>query len=151
MAKTTKSTKKAAKTTKPKKTTKKPAKKVASKPFEQPKATPSKKSIIEHTEPQKSDEYEHEPVWAEFEEVPFYGMCDILHTLSHAFMRSPDDEPTERFFAAWHSCLAIAGWVEEEFWIAYDYDDACPVCGEDMGDEEVEVSKPKTVPDKLAN
>jgi hypothetical protein len=133
--------------------TKKSVKKVAvSKPFEQPKVVPVKKSIIEHTEPQKSDEYEHEPVYVEVEKVPFYGMCDILHCLSHAFMKSPEDEPTERFFAAWHSCLAIAGWVEEEFWIAYDYDDACPVCGDDMGGEdEIELPKAKVEPNKLAN
>jgi hypothetical protein len=158
-AKKSKKAKKVVKATKAKKATKlavkapatKPVVKTTSiatsKPFE-----PDKSSLIEPEATEKG--FEHDPLWETIEKVSFLGMCDILHAMSDGFMRreTKDEAPNERFMAAWRSTLAIAGWSEDEFWMAYDLDNPCPECGGDLNDEdEEELPKLKPAIDPMAN
>jgi hypothetical protein len=108
-----------------------------------PKAEP-KKSLIE-TAPEEEielseadfiDDFEHEPQYTHVERVDFAAMCEILHALHLAYMPGDDDEPNERFLACWHSCLAISGWAEGDFWECYDGEDPCPICGADQSEFE---------------
>ena len=104
----------------------------------------------------EDEEYEHEPFFEHVNKVPFIAMCDILHSLSAAFMPGKDDKPNDRFLGAWNACLAIACWGSDKFWEAYDLDEPCPTCGGDMSDpDEDDDELPEPVKDvgnkKLTN
>jgi hypothetical protein len=122
---------------------------LANKPFE---PTPApKKSVIEKTaEIDNDEEFEHEPVLETIEKASFIGMCDVLHALSHAFRWGEDEDPSDRFLAAWHGVLAIGGWNEDQFWESYHSEAPCPECGCDMDDEE-ELPMLTTAPDRSVN
>jgi len=118
-------------------------------------AAPVVEEVIELTDNDIIDdeEWEHEPCFEHVERVHFHAMVDVLHSLSAAFMPEKDDQPNDRFIAAWHCALALGCWSEDDFWESYELEDACPICGMDMGEEEEEALPELPVKDakKLAN